>query len=225
MHSTALQNCHLFFQCYESFLSSLESVAIVDIGSQNINGSLKDVTPPSYKYIGVDFAEGKGVDVILTDPYKLPFDDNSIDVVVSSSCFEHSEMFWLVYLEVMRVLKPTGIFYLNVPFNQRYHRYPVDCWRFYPDSGSALINWGKRNGYDSTLLESYISKQGVEGLNDYVGVFLKDKNFASQIKMRIVDNHPGFFDGWRSDHAELLNPSSTTEDKLNIIKLKALIRP
>ena len=46
---------------------------------------------------------------MLTDPYHLPFESNSLDVVVSSSCFEHSEMFWLLFLEIMRVLKPEGL--------------------------------------------------------------------------------------------------------------------
>ena len=30
------------------------------------------------------------------------------------------------------------LFYLNAPSNGEFHRYPVDCWRFYPDAGGAL---------------------------------------------------------------------------------------
>jgi SAM-dependent methyltransferase len=71
--------------------------------------------------------------------YKLPFADGSVDVVLSSSCFEHSEFFWLLFLEILRVLRPEGLFYLNAPSNGPFHRYPVDCWRFYPDSGNALV--------------------------------------------------------------------------------------
>ena len=43
---------------------------------------------------------GKGVDIVLEDPYCLPFADNSVDVVVSSSCFEQAEFFWLLFLTI-----------------------------------------------------------------------------------------------------------------------------
>ena len=39
----------------------------------------------------------ENVDLVLKDPYKLPFDDNSIDVIISISTFEHTEFFWLTY--------------------------------------------------------------------------------------------------------------------------------
>jgi SAM-dependent methyltransferase len=128
-------------------LKNTKGLTIVDIGSQDVNGSLRSVAPPNNKYIGVDFVEAKGVDVVITDPYSLPFEDESVDAVVSSSCFEHSEFFWLLFNEALRILKPTGLLYINVPSNGQFHRYPVDCWRFYPDSGVALQNWGKRSGY------------------------------------------------------------------------------
>ena len=84
--------------------------------------------------------------MVLDDPYTLPFADESVDIVVSTSCLEHSEMFWLSFLEMLRVLRPTGLLYLNVSSNGNFHRYPVDCWRFYPDSGVAMVCWARRNG-------------------------------------------------------------------------------
>ncbi len=128
MHKTALLNAKAFFDTYAA---NSQGMIVVDIGAQDVNGSLRSVAPTQVKYIGVDFVAGKGVDVILDDPYQLPFDDNSVDIVLSSSCFEHSELFWLVYLEMLRILKPSGLLYLNVPSNGDYHRYPVDCWLFH----------------------------------------------------------------------------------------------
>src|SRR4051812_2658915 len=136
MHDSALANAKLFFECYgQIFSDKKRPIRIVEIGSQDVNGSLRTVAPPAFEYIGVDFVAAKGVDVMLSDPYALPFTDESVDLVLSSSCLEHSEMFWLIFLDVMRVLKPDGLFYMNVPSNGAFHRYPVDCWRFYPDSG------------------------------------------------------------------------------------------
>jgi hypothetical protein len=90
MHTTAMRHGVLFF---ETYAKALGGARVLDIGSQDVNGSLKDVCPPALTYVGVDFVPGKGVDVVLDDPYVLPLESDSFDAVVSSSCFEHSQFF------------------------------------------------------------------------------------------------------------------------------------
>ena len=63
----------------------------------------------------MDFQVGPGVDLLLSDPYVFPLEDENCDVVLSSSCFEHSEFFWLTFLEALRILKPHGLLYINAP--------------------------------------------------------------------------------------------------------------
>jgi len=178
MHDTAMKNGGLFFKIYIERITT--HIKIVDIGSRDVNGTLRNYNPSSSEYIGVDFEPGKGVDVILTDPYHLPFDDASVDFVVSSSCFEHSEMFWLTFLEISRVLKSGGLFYLNAPSSCGFHRYPVDCYRFFPDSGNAMAKWAKRSGYDVVVLEHYTNH------GDYVCVFLKDEKMVTHHPDRMI---------------------------------------
>jgi SAM-dependent methyltransferase len=220
MHPSAMSNCDLFFRTYGSAFSGESKVRVVDIGSQDVNGSLRSVAPAIFEYVGVDFVEGKGVDVILDDPYRLPFENESADIVLSSSCFEHSEMFWLVFLEIMRILKPSGLFYLNVPSNGSFHRYPVDCWRFYPDSGNALVSWGRWNSINVALLESYISEQQTVAWNDFVGVFLKDAEHVHKYPSRILDAFQGFRNGLKFGSDSFLKPAAQPEDlrKLAVIK-------
>ena len=172
MHPTAMDNAAKFYQTY---LPVGAGKVIVEIGSQDVNGSIRSVAPSDAKYIGVDFAAGKGVDVIIDDPYNLPFENESVDICTSSSVFEHSEMFWLLFLEILRILKPGGLFYLNVPSNGDFHRYPVDCWRFYPDAGKAMISWAKRNQYTPCMLESFVSSQNGDIWNDFVAIYLKNE--------------------------------------------------
>jgi len=143
MHSSALQSASDFFKAYP-----LENATVVEIGSQIVNGSLREVCPKHYSYIGLDYSPGNGVDIVLVDEYSFPLSDNLADVVVTSSCFEHAEMFWLTFLEGMRILKPGGLFYINAPSKGEYHAFPQDCWRFYPDAAKALMKWAKRNGYN-----------------------------------------------------------------------------
>ena len=195
---------------------------VVEIGSQDVNGSLRSTAPTNFDYVGVDFVSGKGVDVVLNDPYKLPFDSESVDVVLSSSCFEHSEMFWIVFLEIMRVLKPGGLFYLNVPSNGSFHRYPVDCWRFYPDSGRALVTWAKRNGMNPALLESYTSAQ-VEEWNDYVAVFLKEESLVSRFNTRILDVKSDVSNGLVYGSNQFVKPSVMPEDKKKLAAIGQIV--
>jgi len=178
VHPSALNNGDQFFKVYGPHVADKSPVRVIDIGGQDVNGSLRQVCPAAFDYVGVDFVAGKGVDVVLNDPYLLPFEDASVDIVVSSSCFEHSEMFWILFLEVLRTLKPQGLLYLNAPSNGSFHRYPVDCWRFFPDSGKALEKWARRQGMKPALLESFVSQQLVNPWSDFVAVFVKDIGFA-----------------------------------------------
>jgi SAM-dependent methyltransferase len=182
MHESALLHGKLFFEAYFQ-AGSAPGTLIVDVGSQDVNGSLRQFAPIGSQYVGVDFVPGRGVDIVLDDPYELPFQTGSVDALVCSSVYEHSEFFWLLFLESMRVLKPAGLLYLNVPSNGSMHRYPIDAWRLYPDSGRALVSWARRNGMQVVLMESFIGKSmgdpNNDGMwNDFVAVFGRDENFV-----------------------------------------------
>jgi SAM-dependent methyltransferase len=208
MHDTALDHCDLFFKTYFNNPTGLK---IIEIGAQDVNGSLRSITPAGNTYIGVDFVEG--ADVVLTDPYSLPFDSASIDVCLCSSCFEHSEFFWLLFNEIMRVLKPEGLFFLNAPSNGEFHRYPVDCWRFFPDSGVALQNWARRSGYNTLLLESFTGRTKTDMWNDFICVFLKDEAHLGGHNKRILDHFTSFTNGWKHGHEGFLNFTRDPQDR------------
>lgn len=188
MHRSALFYGQQFFNTY---INNATDLTIIDIGSQDVNGTLRSVAPPNNNYIGLDFVDANGVDIVITDLYQLPIESESVDVVVTSSCFEHSEFFWLLFNESLRILKPTGVLYVNAPSNGMVHRYPVDCWRFYPDSGLALQNWGIRSGYNCQLLESFFGALDNIWI-DSVSVFLKDKNHYNNYPKRIQNNFQNY---------------------------------
>lgn len=217
MHPTAMSNGKRFFDTY---VAKKRAPTVVEVGSQNVNGSLREVCPSGARYVGLDFVEGAGVDVVLSDPYRIPLDSDFADVVVSSSCFEHSEMFWLVFLEALRVLKPSGVLYLNAPSNGAFHRYPVDCWRFYPDAGRAMETWARHNGLRTLLLESYTARQHEDIWNDFVAVFLKDEEYIEEYPGRILGTHDSFENGWLHGCEGLLRESGLPEDLQRIQALE-----
>ena len=120
-----------------------DPIRILDVGSRSVNGSVKDIfNIPPWEYVGLDIFPGSGVDIVVKDKYHWEeIDDESFDVVVSSSTFEHVEYFWLTAKEIGRVLKTEGLFCLNVPSSGPIHNHPRDCWRFNVDGVIALAKW------------------------------------------------------------------------------------
>ena len=193
MHLTAEQNAKRFFNTYVSKKDG--DIKILEIGSYIGGFSIRSLSNEKTEYVGVDLTKGPGVDIVLEDQYVLPFEDNTFDFVISSSCFEHSEFFWLNFIEIMRVLKIDGLFYLNAPSGGMFHRYPVDCWRFFPDSGQALANWGKRNRFNCDVLEQYTSNKETDIWSDYVCIFIKDISEIDKFNERIIDSFNSYTNG------------------------------
>ena len=211
MHNTAYENTKKFYSVYYE-PKKAEDMTIAEIGSQNVNGSVRDIFPQNWKYIGMDIQEGNGVDITIENEYTFPLENESVDCVVTISCFEHSQMFWLSFLEGLRILKPNGLLYINVPTNTVYHPYPQDAWRFFPDAGKSLETWAQYNKLNTVLLESFVSLPVNDGQFDNVMVFAKDKSHMDEYTNRIVYTYDGHFN-IRTDKQsitdELLNPSPT----------------
>ena len=136
---------------------------IYDLGSCEVSGgSYRPLFDrPFWRYRGIDLAPGKNVDVVVRDPYRWrEIQSESADVVVSGQALEHAAFFWIVMLEVWRVLKPGGLCCIIAPSGGPEHRYPVDCWRFFPDGMDALARYAAFE-----VLDLY-SQKGVTGYPD-----------------------------------------------------------
>tara|TARA_X000001036_G_scaffold311889_1_gene290478 strand:- start:51 stop:755 length:705 start_codon:yes stop_codon:yes gene_type:complete len=215
MHDSALKS---FIEFRKTYLDSQQSkkIAITEIGSQAINSSIKNSLNEKYDYTGVDITAGENVDIVLQDPYKLPFSDESIDAVISISTFEHTEFFWLTYLEILRILKPDGLFFLNVPSNSKFHRHSSDNWRFYPDSSIALEKWGIKNNYNPKVLEHYTNlENGRDIWNDYISITIKDKKFIDKYEKRILDFKKNFTNGRKNNFQGIINFQEIPQDQDN----------
>ena len=217
MHPSALNS---FKNFQDTYFSYIKNPHIVEIGSlvKNIHNEIKSniirsSVNPSYKYTGIDIEDGPNVDLLLKDPYKIPLEDNSVDIVISLSTFEHTEFFWLTYLEILRILKPTGLFFLNVPSNGIYHRQSTDNWRFYPDSSLALEKWGKKNSYSPKVLEHFTTDhKGRDIWCDYVSVTIKDAKFSDNYPKRMIHEINNFRNGRHDKSDKILNFTPIPQD-------------
>jgi SAM-dependent methyltransferase len=122
-----------------------EPLTIVDLGSCDFNGSYRPLFDRKpWRYLGVDLAAGKNVDIVLRNPYRWrEIKAGSADVIVSGQTFEHTEFFWLTMREIARCLKPGGLVCIIAPSAGDEHRYPVDCWRIYSDGLRALARYAR----------------------------------------------------------------------------------
>ena len=115
---------------------------VLDVGSYDVNGTYRPIFEGvGWDYTGLDMAAGPNVDIVASDVYAWEVESSAYNAVISGSTFEHVEFFWLTFLEMARVIKKDGIIILNVPTWGYQHRYPADCWRFYPDGYCALAKW------------------------------------------------------------------------------------
>lgn len=159
MHSSSMLRMKWFLDNYkEYFPRSGKKIRVLDLGSYNVNGCYRTLMDEEWEYVGIDIENGPNVDVMLEDAYNWEsIESNSYDVVISGQALEHVEWPWMSMRELTRVLKPDGIMCIIVPHTAREHKYPYDCWRFYPDGLPALAKW-----CDLELLHS-----SVAGVPDY----------------------------------------------------------
>lgn len=185
MHDTASISGNSFADVY-----CKPGMVVVDIGGRNVNGSLRDkFIKCGAKFICVDMEEDPSVDIVVKPGDPLPFQTCSVDIVVSTSCFEHDPVFWLTFKEMARIVKLDGFIYINAPTGGHYHGYPGDNWRFYSDAGQALAYWssirmGNEQIYPVKVLETF----NVLGnaWNDFVCVWQRTNETTKDI---MVNKH------------------------------------
>lgn len=137
---------------------------------------------------------------------------------MSTSCFEHDQMFWLTFAEMRRVLKPSGYIYINAPSNGAYNSYPYDNWRLYPDAGLALEAWAERQSLKVRLVESFVAGRKGDIWNDFVAVFTKGD--APATAHYLADSYAKTYNASKLPGDSIENFSADSEDMLLRAKLE-----
>ena len=143
MHVSSFAKMASFFTAYRNqFPSKDGTTRLLDVGSRVFLGqkSYRElVRDERIRYIGLDLEAGNNVDLVAESGFVWSeLADESIDVCISGQTFEHNPFFWATMAEISRVLVPNGLTCIIAPGAQGIHQFPVDCWRFYPDSWAAL---------------------------------------------------------------------------------------
>jgi SAM-dependent methyltransferase len=100
-----LEQRQFFESVRELYPQFFNNVRVLDCGSLDVNGNLKEFFIDS-DYTGVDIVTGKNVDIV-SKVHELDFKDESFDVVVSAEMLEHDE-YWEQSLKKMYSLARSG---------------------------------------------------------------------------------------------------------------------
>lgn len=146
MHDSSKRIMDDFFDRY---ILGRENISILDLGSQVVDGNIQNSYRHIFeekkivgKYVGVDMVEGDNVDIVLKNPYDWKeIKSKSFDFVICGQVFEHVEFFWITLMEIRRVLKVGGKCCIIAPSSGHEHRYPFDCYRYYPDGMKAVAKY------------------------------------------------------------------------------------
>jgi SAM-dependent methyltransferase len=142
MHLSSYLKFEAFLDEYVGNGPSAEPKSVLDIGSATYKGHTTYRVPAErrgLRYVGLDMQPGLNVDLVTKNPVvysEVP--NESYDYIVSGQAFEHNPFFWVSFCEMARILKQGGAMIVIAPSMGSVHRFPFDCWRYYPDSWMAL---------------------------------------------------------------------------------------
>jgi SAM-dependent methyltransferase len=81
---------------------------VLDVGSLDINGCNRYLFDDCI-YFGLDIAEGKNVDIVCKGHEYAELDE-SYDTIISTECFEHDMFYEKTLQNIVRLLRPGGLF-------------------------------------------------------------------------------------------------------------------
>jgi len=153
-----------FIESYVKPIMKNES-KVVNVGSAE--GEVIGHLDPSVRKKFYNFIENNNIEYKKVDMAHYPkeenlignaedlsslFKDESQDVVMAIELLEHTEHFWQVINELIRITKINGYIFISVPtYKYPKHEYPVDLWRigpntlksFFPDTEFKIIQLEK----------------------------------------------------------------------------------
>lgn len=159
--------------------SNSESAIALDLGcGTGIHKSVCEFA--GYRWVGLDYANPAAP--ILGDGHALPFRTESMDFVLSMAVLEHIQHPQVLGQEVLRVLKPGGVFIGTVAFMEPFHGSS-----YYHHSHLGTYNTLASSGFDVLRIGPNPNWSFLRAQLEMGGLFPKLPRFAGAVFARTIE--------------------------------------
>lgn len=134
------------------FPKAFDGASVLEVGSYNVNGTVRDFFPNTKRYIGLDLAEGKDVDVVCAGK---DYSSNELfDVVISTECFEHDPDWYYTFINMKDLCKVGGmVIFTCASYNRQEH----GTLRTSPQDSLVASNY-----YKNLMMDDFIDRCGAD---------------------------------------------------------------
>jgi SAM-dependent methyltransferase len=162
------------FAFYKSVLKDLPPFDVLEFGSYNINGSVRDAYPQAKSWWGIDIAEGNGVDEVADAT--IWKSDKRFDIVICAEAFEHTVEWRKIVKNAFEHLKEDGWFIASCASRDRPAHSAFDGGAL--REGEYYHNVSKEEMVDCLLLNEFVDFEVIEA----DGYFGNDDLYIKAVK-------------------------------------------
>ena len=146
-------------QFAEAFASASK---ILEVGSKNINGTVREYFPAAATYLGIDIGEGKDVDLLVPGEL-LQLPTGWADIAISTECFEHARTWVEIFKNMIRITREGGLILLTFAGPGRPAHGTLDSDSYCsPSTNDYYRNLGPGDLHKAIPLDHYFSNYAIE---------------------------------------------------------------
>lgn len=159
------------------------NMRVLGVGTFDVCGTESDFFE-SCEYYGLDLGPGPGVDIVCpAQDYDAP--DNHYDVVISCECFEHNPYYKETIQNIVRILKPGGLFLFTCATTGR----PVHGVKYLEDECKVRYqNWKSMpNVLKQNWDNDYYKNLTEEDIRECVDIDICFKEYEFEVELNHCD--------------------------------------
>lgn len=171
--------------CEGKYGLSRGGMTVLEVGSYNINGSLRENVKHPAEYVGIDWRPGPGVDFVCF-AHDMNF-HKKFDAVISASMLEHDRHWEKSIPKMVEHMKDTGVLVLSwgAALNPPHRHETADDGKFHPLPAYKVFKLLGELGmhihefrYEGLQFPEVVARQAWDGEGEVGLVAFKDKAYA-----------------------------------------------